>query len=213
MRQVRKEEWCRFLRTSYLRRAVWGSLSSAHGTRALPSSLTTLLTLGQKLLKSFHLVRFQNGLNPLQSFSSNDSMPLVGFLVDVTKLLATFLKNPAKCCSLRWAQIQSIRQSAHAALWRRIVANLLAPARCAFRKREPRLGPKEDQSSPKQDTDSKNKQYQEGGLAATVQGMSPSTDSSPRESTTSSTENSSGTGSSKKIAAYSSSTGSASVTL
>ena len=212
MRQVRKEEWCRFLRTSYLRRAVWGSLSSAHGTRALPSSLTTLLTLGQKLLKSFHLVRFQNGLNPLQSFSSNDSMPLVGFLVDVTKLLATFLKNPAKCCSLRWAQIQS-RQSAHAALWRRIVANLLAPARCAFRKREPRLGPKEDQSSPKQDTDSKNKQYQEGGLAATVQGMSPSTDSSPRVSTTSSTENSSGTGSSKKIAAYSSSTGSASVTL
>ena len=89
----------------------------------------------------------------------------------------------------------------------------MAPARDAFRKREPRLGPKEDQSSPKQDTDTKNKQYQEGGLAATVQGMSPSTDSSPRESTTSSTEKSSGTGSSKKIAAYSSSTGSASVTL
>ena len=91
MRQVRKEEWCRFLRTSYLRRAVWGSLSSAHGTRALPSSLTTLLTLGQKLFKAFHLIRFQNGLNPLPSFSSNDSMPLVGFLVDFTKLLATFL--------------------------------------------------------------------------------------------------------------------------
>ena len=213
MRQVRKEEWFRFLRTSYLRRAVWGSLSSAHGPRTLPSSLPALLTLGQKLLESFHLVRFQYGLNPLESFSSNDSMPSVGFLVDFTKLLATFLKNPAKFCSLRWAQIQSIRQAPNTALWRRIVANLLAPAWGAFRKREPRLGPKEDQSSPKQDTDSKNKQYQEGCLAATVQGRSPSTGSSPRESTTSSTEKFSGAGSSKKIAAYSSSTGSASVTL
>ncbi len=213
MRQVRKEEWFRFLRTSYLRRAVWGSLSSAHGPRTLPSSLPALLTLGQKLLESFHLVRFQYGLNPLESFSSNDSMPSVGFLVDFTKLLATFLKNPAKFCSLRWAQIQSIRQAPNTALWRRIVANLLAPARGAFRKRESRLGPKEDQSSPKQDTDSKNKQYQEGCLAATVQGRSPSTGSSPRESTTSSTEKFSGAGSSKKIAAYSSSTGSASVTL
>ena len=201
MRQVRKEEWFRFLRTSYLRRAVWGSLPSAHGPRALPSSLPALLTLGQKLLKLFHLVRFQNGSNLLESFSSNDSMPSVGFFVDFTKLLATFLKNPAKFCSLRWAQIQSIRQAPNTALWRRIVANLLAPARGAFRKRESRLGPKEDQSSPKQDTDSKNKQYQEGCLAATVQGMSPSSDSSPRESTTSSTEKSSGTGSWKKIAA------------
>jgi len=201
MRQVRKEEWCRFLRTSYLRRAVWGSLSSAHGPRALPSSLPTLLTLGQKLLKLFHLVRFQNGSNLFKSFSSNGSMPSVGFLVDFTKLLATFLKNPAKFCSLGWAQIQNIRQVAHAALWRRIVANLLAPARGAFRKRETRLSPKEDQSSPKQDTDSKNKQYQEGRLAATVQGMSPSSGCSPRESMTSSTEKSSGTGSSKKSAA------------
>ncbi len=201
MRQARKEEWFRFLRTSYLRRAVWGSLSSAHGPRALPSSLPALLTLGQKLLKSFHLVRFQNGLNLLESFSSNISMPSVGFLVDFTKLLATFLKNPAKFYSLRWAQIQSIRQVTHAALWRRIVANLLAPARGAFRKREPRLDPKEDQRSPKQDTDSKNKQYQESRLAAAVQGMSPSSGSSPRESTTSSTEKSSGTGSSKKMKA------------
>ena len=200
MRQVRKEEWCRFLWTSYLRRALWGSLSSAHGPGALPSSLPTLLTLGQKLLKSFHLVRFQNGLNPLQSFSSNDSMPLVGFLVDFTKLLATFLKNPAKFCSLQWAQTQGIRQRVHAASWRGIVANLLAPARGPpVRKREPRLSPKEDQSAPKQDTDCEDEQYQEGRLATTVHG--PSSGSSTRESMTSSTEKSSGTASSKKIEA------------
>ena len=191
-----------FLRTSYLWRAVWGSLSSAHGPGVLPSSLPALLTLGQKFLELFHLIRCQNSSNLFESFSSNGSMPSVGFFVNFTKLLATVLKNPAKFCSLRWAQIQSIRQVAHTALWRGVVANLLASARGRpVRKRETRLNPKEDQSSPKQDTDSKNKQYQESCLAATVQGMSPSSGSSPRESTTSSTEKYSGTGSSKKIAA------------
>jgi len=213
MRQARKEECFRFLRTSYLRRAVWGFLSSVHGSRARSSSLPALLTLGQELLKLVHLFRFQNGSNLLESFSSNASMPSVGFLVDFTKLLATFLKNSEKFYSLRWAQIQNIRQVAHASFWRWIVANLLASARGSVKKRETRLSPKEDQTSPKQDTDSKNKQYQEGRLAATVQGMSPSSGSSPRESTTSSTEKSSGTGSSKKIAAKSSIIGSASVTL
>jgi hypothetical protein len=67
--------------------------------------LPALLTLGKKLLKLFHLVRFKKGSNLLESFSSNGSIPSVGLLVDFTQLLATFLKNPAKLRSLRGTQI------------------------------------------------------------------------------------------------------------
>ncbi len=73
-------------------------ISSSH--RALPSSLAVSITLGEKILESCHLVRFENGSNLLQSLTPDGSMPPIGLPVDGTELLTTFLKNPMEFSSL-----------------------------------------------------------------------------------------------------------------